>query len=62
MCKSTLETSGEDAFETSVFLAKKLRDSRMAMGALELSSAEVKFEMERETMDPIEMKEYVLRL
>jgi hypothetical protein len=33
----------------------------MAMGALELSSAEVKFEMERETMDPIEMKEYVLR-
>lgn len=42
-------------------LAKQLRKARMDRGALELASPEVKFEIDTETQDPLDVGMYQLR-
>jgi len=42
-------------------IAKQLRKARMARGALELASPEVKFEIDTETQDPLDVGMYQLR-
>lgn len=42
-------------------IAKLIRAERMRMGALELASQEVKFELDSETQDPTDVAEYTLR-
>ena len=42
-------------------LTKILRKNRFARGALELSSQEVKFELDSETQDPTDVAEYQMR-
>uniref|UniRef100_A0A0G4G6P6 Ribosomal RNA-processing protein 44 n=1 Tax=Chromera velia CCMP2878 TaxID=1169474 RepID=A0A0G4G6P6_9ALVE len=44
-----------------LMLAQKLRKQRMDKGALELASAEVKFELDSETADPKDVKNYQIR-
>eukprot|EP00933_Yihiella_yeosuensis_P026726 TRINITY_DN2077_c0_g1_i1.p1 TRINITY_DN2077_c0_g1~~TRINITY_DN2077_c0_g1_i1.p1 ORF type:complete len:1051 (-),score=230.23 TRINITY_DN2077_c0_g1_i1:158-3310(-) len=42
-------------------LTKKIRAARVAAGALELASQEVRFELDSETQDPTDVKNYQLR-